>query len=140
MQRIFYALTLFSLFLVVGCGGSVVVKGTVKLTDGTLIETGTVVFHNEKEQFQADIKPGGTFSPGKFKDGDGITPGVYRIYLTGVTRNTGPSDPYATPEPMAEGTESAGALIHSKYLHPDSSGLSIDTSKTKTLTLELDPP
>jgi len=140
MQRFFYALILFSICFVIGCGGSVTVKGTVKLADGTPIETGTVIFRNDKEQFSADIQPGGTFSPGRFKDGDGITPGIYQIYLTGVTRNAAPSDPYSAPAPTVQGSGSrSGALIHSKYEQPTSSGLSIDTSQTRTLNLVLDP-
>jgi len=131
MQRFFYALSLFSLIFVIGCGGSVVVKGTVKMADGTPVETGTVVFLGEKEQFSADIQPGGKFSPGKFKDGDGITPGVYKIGVRGVVRKEERSESsYLTPPK---------SLIHSKYADALTSGLTIDTTKTKTLDLVLDP-
>ena len=131
MQRSFFALTLFFLLFTVGCGDKVVVKGTAKLADGTTITKGTVVFHSDKETFQADIQPGGSFSPGKLKDGDGIPRGVYQIYLTGVLSGE-------TPGPYDEAPASV-SLIHSRYSQPDSSGLSFDTSKSKTLDLVLDP-
>jgi hypothetical protein len=142
MQRIFCVLTFLSLCFAVGCGGSVVVKGTVKTADGTPIESGTIIFLGDKEQFSADIQPGGTFSPGKFADGDGITPGVYRIYLTGVGRTESRSDSGSpTSVPVLQGAQksAAGALIHSKYALPETSELTIDTSKSRTLNLVLDP-
>ena len=140
MQRIFYALTLFALCFTVGCGG-VIIKGTAKTKDGTTITTGTVKFVGEKEEFQADIKSDGTFSPGKTKDGQAIPHGVYRIAISGVHNTSGqPQARMSSSNPTPLPEIQSGGLIHSKYIYPDTSGLTIDTSKTKTLDLMLDPP
>ena len=131
-----------------GCGNTVVVKGTAKLADGRPLENGRVLFSNDKEQFTADIKPGGTFSPGKYKDGDGIPSGVYKIVITGAYAQgeSASSKPSTSGMPSPEEIRRlrkarvAAALIHSKYEDPNTSGLTIDTSKTKTLDLVLDAP
>ena len=116
----------------VGCGGgSVVIKGTAKMADGATVDRGMVIFVGEKEQFSADIQSNGTFSPGRLRDGDGIPPGVYQISLSGIVREEpNPADP---ERPLGI------PLIASKYGDHRTSGLSIDTSQTKTLDLVLDP-
>jgi len=141
MQRFFYALILLSFCFVIGCGGKVIVKGTIKTKDGTLIENGTVIFRSDTEQYSADIQPGGTFSPGKFKDGDGIPPGVYKIGVMNVRPKGEALPSAATPVvPLRQGESSSKGLIHSKYGDAITSGLTLDTSKTNTLDLVLDPP
>ena len=128
MQRLFYTLTLFSLFFAVGCGDAVVVKGTAKMADGTSIESGMVNFHGETDQYRAAIT-NGTFSPGRLKDGDGIPAGVYRISVGATHEVEQPGSDYPV----------SVSLIHSKYADPSTSELSIDTSKQKTLDLVLEP-
>ena len=147
MQRIFYALTLFSLIFIIGCGDTVTVKGTAKMADGTPIEAGTIIFRSDKEQFSADIQPNGTFSPGKLKDGDGITPGVYQIGVMGVRpKGADPTAAGTTPQAKKRRSTPSGDVnpppqyIHSRYADVTQSGLTIDTSKTQTLDLVLDPP
>jgi len=135
MQRFFCALILFSLIFAVGCGGNVVIKGTAKMADGTVIDHGTVYFEGDAGQFSADIQSDGTFSPGRLQDGDGIPTGVYQITVGGVVRYEGEFrmqglvSVYPTTVP----------LIHSKYMNASTSGLSIDTSQSKKVDLVLDP-
>ena len=136
MRRTFFALTLFSLVFAVGCGGGdVVIKGTATMADGTKIDNGTVQFHGATATYSADIMPDGTFSPGKLRDGDGIPPGVYQITVGGVVRLEG--------EFRMDGLRSVYpttvSLIADKYSDKTSSGLSIDTSKTKTIDIVLEP-
>jgi len=150
MQRIFYALTLLALVFTVGCGGALI-KGTIETKDGTKLTEGIVRFLSEsgKEEYQADIRPDGTFSPGMTKDGEPIPHGVYQIYLTGVGLPLPPLKgeegmrlPALTVDPaMAKSLSTeVGNKIHIKYGMPDTSGLSINTRETKTLKLVLDPP
>ena len=130
MQRIFYALTLFSVFFAIGCGNAVVIKGTAKMADGTTVTNGTVLFVSDSAQYSANIQTNGTFSPGVDKDGEGIPPGVYQISVVGVSREeTRPGESYPIQI----------SLIASKYGDHRTSGISLDTSKEKTLNLELEP-
>jgi len=135
MQRVFFALTLIPLVFAIGCGGNVVIRGIATMADGTIIDNGTVYFQGDAGQFSADIQPDGTFSPGRLQDGDGIPPGVYQITVGGVVRYEG--------EFRMEGLVSVFPatipLIHSRYMNPGTSGLSIDTSQTRTINLVLDP-
>ena len=87
----------------------------------------------------ADIQPGGTFSPGRVKDGDGIPSGVYKISVRGAISKEALANP-GPPKVREPGEQAPGALIHLKYENADTSGLTIDTTKTKTLDLVLDPP
>lgn len=150
MQRFFYSLVLFSACFVIGCGNSAVVKGTAKLADGTPIENGRVVFSNDKDQFMANIQPGGTFSPGRLQDGDGIPSGVYKIAVMGVqakgaltsASSATPSGTAPSPQMMRQARQERvkDTLIHPRYENANTSGLTIDTSKTKTINLVLEPP
>ena len=135
MRQVLYTLTLFSVLFAVGCGGTVI-QGTAKMADGTPIGQGTVFFHSGNDMYTATIRPDGTFSPGVMRDGDGIPPGVYRISVSGVFREGAmpPGDDdsgRASPEQIP--------LIASKYASPATSGLEIDTTKTRTIDLVLDP-
>jgi len=132
MQRLFYTLTLFSLFFAAGCGNAVVVKGTAKMADGTAVESGIVYFHGEKDEYSANIV-NGTFSPGRMKDGDGIPSGFYEVSVRGVVREVPSTDP------AMDGSPERIPLIHSKYGTPETSGFTLDTSKSKTLDLVLEP-
>ncbi|MDR0326698.1 MAG: hypothetical protein LBI05_00215 [Planctomycetaceae bacterium] len=136
MQRLFYIGTLFAILFAVGCSKTVVIKGTAKMADGTTIDNGTVYFNGEKDQYSADIQSDGTFSPGVTKDGGGIPPGVYKVTVSGVVAYEGetivlPNGSSIYPKTVP--------LIDPKYGNATTSGLSIDTSKSKTLDLELEP-
>jgi len=106
------------------------------MEDGTPLTKGIITFRNDAGQYQADIKPDGTFSPGKFKDGDGIAPGVYQI---GIEVFSGSPPPVVASGSGGSPPPPPSSPIHSKYVQPSTSGLTLDTSKTKTLNLVLDP-
>jgi len=130
MQRVFYVLTLFSVSLALGCGNAAVVTGTAKMADGTVIDRGTVSFFGENDMYTATIRSDGTFSPGVMRDGEGVPPGVYRISVSGVTR-----------EVMRPGSDYPDhvSLIAERYASRETSGLVIDTNQTRTIDLVLDP-
>ena len=138
MQRFFCTLALCSLVFVVGCGGNVVITGTAATADGTPITQGTVTFTNAQGQFSGDIQPNGTFRPGRMRDGDGIPPGHYQVFVTGVVREV-PGTPDLDPEDPRFRYATFVTIVHPRYSDPATSGLSIDTAQTKTLNLVLDP-
>ena len=135
MQRFYYSLTLLCLFFTVGCGGSVIVKGTAKMADGTAVESGTVHFYGEKNDMYTATITGGVFRPGVLRDGDGIPPGAYAISVVGVTNEV----PDSNPDPYEDNPTPSVSLIHSRYNDHRTSGLTLDTSQSKVLDLVLDP-
>jgi len=123
------------MFFAAGCNRSVVITGTAKMADGTTIDNGTVYFTSDKGQYSADIQSNGTFSPGITRDGEGIPPGVYQVTVGGVVRYEGetkilPNGTSVYPKTVP--------LIAAKYGQASTSGLSLDTSKSKTLDLVLE--
>jgi len=102
------------------------------MADDTAIERGVVFFDCESAsaQYSADIIKG-TFSPGIMRDGTGIPPGVYRISVGGINREI--------PSPNPGEHTWTVSRIHSRYASPATSGLTIDTSQTRTIDLVLEP-
>jgi hypothetical protein len=64
-----------------GCSGKVSSQGTVKFPDGTPLRIGTVYLSNGLVMYQGTIQKDGTFSIGELKDGDGIPPGTYKVWI-----------------------------------------------------------
>ena len=106
------------------------------MADGTTVEQGIVYFMSDTAEYTARIQPNGTFSPGVLKDGAGIPPGTYKIKVGGVDRMVDPPGG-ANPEkglyPMPV------SIIDAKYASTDTSGFTLDTSKTKTLDIVFEP-
>jgi hypothetical protein len=80
--------------------------------------------------FFGNIQPDGTFALGEIKDGDGIPPGNYMIWISG-----------ANP---SEEARNAGAplRIHSKYTNRDTSGLTFEAKPggPKTIDIVIEKP
>jgi hypothetical protein len=64
-----------------GCSEKVSSQGTVKFPDGTPLGVGTVYLSNGLVMYQGAIQKDGTFSIGELKDGDGIPPGTYKVWI-----------------------------------------------------------
>lgn len=69
------------LFSLTGCSGNVTTVGTVKFADGTPLSEGQIFFQNDKHDFVSLIKPDGTYSIWGVREGDGIPPGTYNVFL-----------------------------------------------------------
>jgi len=69
------------LFSLVGCSGNVTTIGTVKFTDGTPLSEGQIIYQNDLHEFLSVIKPDGTYSIWGVREGDGIPPGTYSVFL-----------------------------------------------------------
>lgn len=70
-----------------GCSQKIKTHGTVKFPDGTPLEKGTVFFSNGIQMFQGEIQSNGTFKIGEIRDGDGIPPGKYKIWISANTQD-----------------------------------------------------
>jgi hypothetical protein len=108
-----------------GCSNAVTVKGKVTFSDGTPLEVGEVVFENDKRTFSGKIQEGGTFSMGQLKDGQGIPPGKYRVYISETFL-----EEFLTPpgSPFPKTTQ----LVAAKYNDPKTSGFEYDIQKATT--------
>jgi hypothetical protein len=114
-------LTLFFLFSFsfVGCGGQFVpFGGKVTTSDGQVFTKGYVIFTNGTYYARGKLQSDGTYKLDSLRDGDGLSPGLYQVYLSGFQDNIGTED-----EPVYRSD------IDLKYESPDTSGLSCEVTK-----------
>ena len=97
----------------------------------------------QKEGFVAsgNIQADGTYSAGKNKDGDGLPPGQYQVFITGaLVYNSGETvtDPStgASYTPSLPPTE----LVAGKYTSPGSSGLTVEVKGNTVFDISVEPP
>jgi hypothetical protein len=72
---------IFFFLIMSGCSGRVKVSGTVTFNDGTPLDFGQVCFTKDDLTFFGRINQKGYYTPGEYKDGDGIPPGTYQVWL-----------------------------------------------------------
>lgn len=113
---------ILALFLVIvtfgGCSGNKPLSGKVTFDDEQPVPCGSVVFVKTGEPFQAQgaIKPDGSYTVGTLKKDDGLPPGDYTVYVTGVMEESGN---------MAGGTPQYRSLVDKKYESAKTSELKV---------------
>jgi len=128
----------------VGCGDPKV-TGKVMFPDGTPLTTGVVMFQKENFIASGNIQKDGTYSAGKLKDGDGLPPGQYQVFINGastydtaelerLTNEAASSDKpvFQTPRPTD--------LVDTKYMSPQSSGLTVEVNGRTKFDITVEPP
>jgi hypothetical protein len=75
---------LFVVLLLSGCDSKQQLTGKVTFSDGEPLTVGTVVFSTPTFISRANIGSGGTFNVGTNKEGDGIPPGTYKVFVIGA--------------------------------------------------------
>ena len=126
-------LTLFASFFVIalmsGCGDPKV-TGKVTFPDGSPLTKGQVMFQKEGFIASGDLRQDGTYSAGKAKDGDGLPPGQYQVFISGAmdTEETQPAQPQSTGLAKSPffSTPRLIPLVASEFLSPKTSGLSVE--------------
>jgi len=140
-------LTLFSLLLIVtlmaGCGDPKV-TGKVTFPDGTPLTTGVVMFQKENFIASGNIQKDGTYSAGKLKDGDGLPPGQYQVFINGAsTYEASELEPAQGPaigsRPIFH-TPKPTDLVATKYMTPQSSGLTVEVNGRTKFDITVEPP
>ena len=128
-----FALILGVLF-VCGCSGKVHVHGTVKYPDGLPLEKGTVCVGNDLVTFMGAIRAGGTFALGEIKDGDGIPPGSYKVWIANANTTDYDLDEEGNPRSrkMIE-----VVLIDPKYTSPSTSDLTFEVKPGERKSLDI---
>ncbi len=133
---------LFTLVFFVGCGDPKV-TGKVTYSDGTPITVGQVMFQRDNFVASGDIKPDGSYSAGKNKDGDGLPPGVYKVYISGATKFgeiKKPAKEAAIGQIPVFQVAPTIQMVHTKYTMPESSGLSVDVKGNTKYDITVEPP
>ena len=118
---------------VAGCGDPTV-TGKVTFPDGTPLTKGQVMFQKEGFVASGNIQQDGTYSAGKLKDGDGLPPGKYQVYITGtmVSGGSDATSPSLTSRPIS--------LIAPKYTAPNTSNLTVEVKGNTTFDFTVEPP
>ncbi|MDR1479847.1 MAG: hypothetical protein LBJ00_13015 [Planctomycetaceae bacterium] len=105
--------------LFAGCGSKFVAfGGKVTASDGQPYTKGYVIFSNGQYSAQGKLQSNGTYVLDSLGNGDGLTPGTYRVYLSAFQENIGTEN-----EPIYVSD------IDLKYEDPDTSGLSCGVIK-----------
>lgn len=138
-------LVLISVLFLAGCGEPKV-KGKVTFPDGTPLKRGMVMFQNDQIMASGNISANGTYSVGRLKDGDGVPPGKYQVYLSGTqvfdADDTAPEvEIGASGLPTSPGHIAATVdLVDRKFTSPNSSGLNCDVSGNMTFDIKVEAP
>ena len=116
------------LAFVVGCGGQPGVRGKIVFSDDKApLTRGVVNFVNEGRIARGQIESDGTYVIGSVKANDGLPPGTYQVYLTS-TEKTESSD----------GGFKREYVIDRKYDNAETSGITVEVTKSMTFNIELD--
>lgn len=120
------ALSLFS----VGCGRNPKLTGKVFYSDdNSPVTQGTVIFLSNDYTGRGEIGKNGSYSVYSEKDGTGIPPGTYKVYLDGTDKAS-----------VSGGGVKLEPLVDRKYTKPDTSGLTITVSKSQVYDLPVERP
>jgi len=130
------------LVLIAGCSGKSSVSGAVTyMDDGQPLTRGDVFFRNADgtRMYQGAIKPDGSFALGEIKDGDGIPPGSYKVWIA----NANTTDYDLDEEGRPKSTRMIEiVLIDPKYTSPATSDLTfeIKSGERKSLDIVVEAP
>ncbi|MDR3232281.1 MAG: carboxypeptidase-like regulatory domain-containing protein [Planctomycetaceae bacterium] len=115
---------LILLFVLTGCSQNLKVTGTVTFSDdGSPLPHGAVVFETKAKSFMGRLDKQGRYSIGVEKDGTGIPPGNYKVWLTSTDLEK--SD---TTDPESESVITT-QTVDLQYTTPDNSPLSFEVRK-----------
>ncbi|MDR1382557.1 MAG: hypothetical protein LBJ67_01725 [Planctomycetaceae bacterium] len=85
MKKIFLILScMFLVFGSIGCSRNIKITGHVTFNDGESVNFGRVVFETPENSFTGKLNEQGYYTVGVDKDGTGIPPGNYTVWLAGT--------------------------------------------------------
>ena len=136
MSQVKYAFLVLALALCVGCSGNVKLSGTVVYSDdNTPVETGMIYFTTPSYSAHGSIVDG-QFTVSSVKENDGLPPGEYDVYFSGVERVVKEQQDLGNGDFTEAITEPS---IDEKYLSASTSGLHQKVDKTtRTVEFKLD--
>lgn len=115
MKKYNFLLCLLICLVAVGCSGNKRLNGKVTFSDdGSPALNGMVIFQKDNFISRGEIQPDGSYSLSSEKANDGIPPGEYKVYVSGISEMP-PQIPGVLVLPIP--------LVDSKFENPDTSGL-----------------
>ena len=126
------------LTFVVGCGGNPTVSGRVTFPDGTPLDRGEVIFEGSTSTALGIIQSDGTYTmfSGELR---GVPRGTYAVSIGGFRAEyiEHPGDRDNPPR-----TEFFPLVIpvHERFLHPSTSGLTVDVTGRTTFNITVERP
>ncbi|MDR2755733.1 MAG: hypothetical protein LBC20_08515 [Planctomycetaceae bacterium] len=122
MKRLFLFIDILLLCVLSGCSNYIKITGQVKFVDGEPVNFGYVVFETPENSFTGALDAQGHYAIGVNKDGTGIPPNEYTVWLAGTA-----SVKYTTIK-KSKNDESDDETfdseetprVHSKYTSPHS--------------------
>ena len=120
---------MLGLLLIIGCSSKVSVTGKVTFEDGSPLEQGQVMMESAGYRVAGTIQQGGRFSLGELKDGDGVLPGEYDVWIVGTYVYPPPSEGHEREVPASMRYGSEENLVHSKFNMRSKSGLTCTVAK-----------
>jgi len=133
MMKKLLSLPLFLIIVAAAGCGDPTVTGKVTFPDGTPLTKGQVMFQKEGFVASGNIRSDGTYSAGKLKDGDGLPPGKYQVFITGTSVLGGAGSSPSTMSPQRN-------LINIKYTAPNTSGLTVEVNGKTEFNITVEPP
>lgn len=98
----------------VGCSKNVDLGGTVTFSDdGSPVPVGTVCFENKGGYARGQLDQNGRYTLGFEKEGNGLPPGVYGVYVTGARQPVGMKE-----EPSSVPGSKGGAMMYEELVAP----------------------
>lgn len=138
-------LPLLAIVFTAGCGDPKV-TGKITFPDGSPLTKGQVMFQKEGFIGSGDVLKDGTYSAGKLKDGDGLPPGTYQVFITGATTYDNTSDLEQTEQQANLGSAPVFRiprpidLIDPKYMSLGTSGLTVEVKGNTTYNITVESP
>ena len=130
-----------AMLLVTGCSDVIKVHGTVTYPDGTPVTHGCVTFECGHELALGMLDKSGHYRLGRFKDGDGIKPGEYSVWLTGTNITETKVDTSGGGLYRAASSTTT-ATVHKKFTSKSTSNLTFDAKPggSKTFDFVVEKP
>jgi len=125
MYKQILLLGLTVIVLTAGCSKKIHLGGSVTYDDGTPVTEGGVIFVTSTFQSRGMITSDGTYTLSSTGNDDGIPPGEYKVFLTGVERTIKIDRPDGSYETRSE------PLILEKYTSPETSELTFTVDGKK---------
>ena len=113
MKKYIFLIGILICLVVAGCGKNKRLTGKVTFSDGTPVKSGMVIFRTDTFLSKGEIKPDGSYKMSSERENDGIPPGEYQVYVSGIFK-----------PPQSGGMPSMPvSLVAPKFENPDTSGL-----------------